>query len=175
MIKKTALSISMFVLAMFVLVPLASADTINITLTNPVQTGTPGSTVSFDATVLAVSDKLGPVYLNADNYSLSGPLTLDDSGFLLNFPLVMSAGDSVTDLLFTVSLPAGLAPGTYTGSFSILGGLNPDAQGTLDTVDFTINTSAVPEPGTWMLIGTGMAALMVIGFTRRRTAIDNAA
>jgi len=175
MIKKTALSISMFVLAMLVLVPLASADTINLTLANPVQAGSPGSTVSFNATVLAVSDKLRPVYLNADNFNVASPLTLDDTPFLLNFPLVMSAGDSVTDLLFTVSLPAGLAPGTYTGFFSILGGLNPDSQGVLDTVDFTINTSAVPEPGTWMLIGTGMAALMVIGFTRRRTVIGNVA
>jgi hypothetical protein len=67
MIKKTALSISMFVLAMFLLVPLASADTINLTLSSPVQSGVAGSTLSFDATVSAIFDKLGPVYLNGDN------------------------------------------------------------------------------------------------------------
>jgi len=178
MIKKTVLSISMFVLAMFLLVPLASADTINLTLSNPVQSGVAGSTLSFDATVVAIFDKLGPVYLNSDSFSLTGSLTLDDTPFLLNFPLVMSAGDSTTDVLFTVLLPGGLAPGTYTGSFSILGGLDPSALGTLDTADFTINAtapSAVPEPGTYVLMGTGVVALMLVGFTRRRTEFGNAA
>jgi hypothetical protein len=178
MIKKTALSISMLVLAMFLLVPLASADTINLTLTNPVQSGVAGSTLSFDATVVAIFDKLGPVYLNGDNSTTTGSLIVDDTGFLLNFPFVMSAGDSVTDLLFTVTLPAGLAPGTYTGSFSILGGPDPESQGLLDTADFTINAtapSAVPEPGTYVLMGTGVAALIFAGFTRRRTAFGNVA
>lgn len=174
--KKKALSISMFLLAMFVLVPLASADTINLTLSNPVQSGAPGSTLSFDATALAVADKLGPVYLNGDTFNLASPLTLDDTGFLLNFPLVMSAGDSTTDLLFTVLLPAGLAPGTYTGFFSILGGLDPAAQSTLATVNFTVNAAApVPEPETWALIGSGLAALMMVGFTQRQTAFGRAA
>ena len=175
MMKKTALSISMFVLAALVLVPLASADTISLTLTNPVQTASPGSTVSFDATVTAIYDKLGPAFLNGDNFGVTGSLTIDDTPFLLNFPLMMSAGDSVTGLLFTVSLPANLAPGPYTGFFSILGGLNANALGTLDTADFTINASPVPEPATWALIGTGMTVLLFAGFTRRRTAFGDAA
>ncbi|MBS1822525.1 MAG: PEP-CTERM sorting domain-containing protein [Acidobacteria bacterium] len=175
MMKKTALSISVFVLAALVLVPLASADTISLTLTNPVQTASPGSTVSFDATVTAIYDKLGPAYLNGDSSGITGSLTVNDTPFLVNFPLVMSAGDSVTNLLFTVALPSGLAPGMYTGYFSILGGLNSSALGTLDTAEFTINASTVPEPATWALIGTGMAALLLAGFTRRRTAFSDAA
>ncbi|MBS1799904.1 MAG: PEP-CTERM sorting domain-containing protein [Acidobacteria bacterium] len=174
MMKKTALSISMLVLAAFVFVPLASADTINLALTNPVQTASAGSTVSFDATVTAVYDKLGPVYLNGASFGVTGSLTVNDAPFLTNFPLMLSAGNSVTNLLFTVSLPAGLAPGTYTGFFSILGGLNASAVGTLDSAEFTINTSTVPEPATWALIGTGMTALMLVGL-RRRTAFGNAA
>jgi hypothetical protein len=176
--KKTALYFSTFLLTLFVLVPLASADTINLTLTNPVQSGVPGSTLSFDATALAVADKLGTVYLNSDSFNIASPLTLDDTGFLLNFPLSMSAGDSVTDLLFTVLLPSGLAPGTYIGSFSILGGLSPSAGEVLATVDFTINTaapSAVPEPGTYALMATGMGVLMFVGFTRRQAGFGRAA
>lgn len=175
MIKKTAISISMFVLAIFLFVPLASADSINMTLSNPVQTGAPGSTLSFDATVLAVSDKLGPVYLNNGSFN-TGPLTLDDSGFLLNFPSVMSGGDSFTGSLFTVTLPSGIVPGVYTGSFLILGGLDSSAVNTLATVDFTVNaTSPVPEPGTYVLFGTGLTALVLVGFSQRQQAFGNVA
>ncbi|WP_260703146.1 PEP-CTERM sorting domain-containing protein [Edaphobacter flagellatus] len=178
MMKKTALSIWMFVVAAFLFVPLASADTINLTLSNPVQSGVAGSTLTFDATAVAISDKLGAVYLNGDNVNhLDVPLTLDDTDFLINFPLSMSGGDSFTGSLFTVTLPTVIAPGVYTGTFSILGGLDPSSFDTLATVNFTINaTSPVPEPGTYVLLGTGLAALVLVGFSRRQqAAFGNAA
>jgi hypothetical protein len=178
--KKTALTISMFVLAILLLVPLASADTINLSLESPVQTGIAGETLSFTATVTAVSDKQGSVYLVSDSANVTGPsaLTIDDTPFLLNFPFVMSAGDSVTDALFTVTLPSDVLAGVYSGYFSILGGLDPGSFSTLATVDFTVNVaapSAVPEPGTYVLMATGLGVLMLIGFTRRESAFGRAA
>lgn len=176
--KKTALTLSMFVLAILVLVPLASADTINLTLATPIQSGMAGDTLSFTATTTAVSDKLGPVYLVSDSAGITGPssLTVDDTPFFLNFPLVMSAGDTYTDTLFTVALPADLLPGVYTGYFTILGGLNADSNSVLATADFTINAlSPVPEPSTYVLMATGLGALMFVGFTRRRSAFGNVA
>ena len=69
MFKKTAFSISMLVLgAALLLARPASADTITLTLTNPVQSGVGGSTLSFDATVTAPGTNLGTVYLNGDNF-----------------------------------------------------------------------------------------------------------
>lgn len=171
--KKTALSISMFVLAILLLVPLASADTISITLANPVQSASAGDVLSFVATVNAIQDKQGPVYLVGDSAGVTGTLTVDDTPFLVNFPFVMSAGDSVTDVLFSVLIPADVAAGQYTGYFSILGGLNSDAQNLLSTTTFTVDVasaSPVPEPATWALMGTGFGALMLIGFTRRQQA-----
>jgi hypothetical protein len=178
--KKTALSLSMFVLAILLLVPLASADTISLSLASPVQSGAAGDTLSFTATVTAVSDGLGPVYLVSDSAGITGPssLNVDDTPFLFNFPFVMSGGDTLTDVLFTVTLPSDLAAGSHTGYFSILGGLDPDSTSVLATADFTIDAtsaSAVPEPSTYLLMATGLGALLLIGFTRRGSAFGNAA
>lgn len=170
--KKKALSLSTLVLALLLLVAPAFADTLNLTLTNPIQTGTPNGTLTFDATVSDPISKNGTLFLNGDNFNVSlAGATIDDSGFLLDFPLSMNPGDTFTGTLFTVSLPAVIAPGTYNGFFEILGGSDPAAQDTLATVNFQITTpAAVPEPGTWLLLGTGLTVLTILIYSRRKTA-----
>ena len=168
--KKTALTLSTLLLAVFMLVPLASADTINVTLDNPTQTGAAGSTLNFSATINAISDGLGPVYLLSDTSGITGTATIDDTPFFLNFPFQMNGGDSINDLLFSVLLPADIAPGSYDGYFTIVTSLDPNAlTGIEDTVRFTVNTGStgpVPEPATISLFLTGIGGLAVAG--RRR-------
>jgi len=172
MFKKTAFSIPMVVLgAALLFTRLASAGTITLNLTNPVQTGTPGSTLLFDAMVTAPGTNGGAIYLNGDNFdSLASPLTSNDDGFLLGFPLSLDPGESFAGLLFTITLPPGINAGPYLGSFAILGGTDGSAQDELAQVNFTVNatdgTSAVPEPDSLMLLATGLAGMMV-GVKRR--------
>jgi hypothetical protein len=178
--KKTALTISMFVLAILLLVPLASADTINLSLSNPVQSGVAGDVLNFTATATAIPDKQGPVFLVSDSGNVTGPssLVIDDTPFLLNFPFEMSGGDEVTDVLFSITLPSDVIAGVYSGYFSILGGADPLSSGTLGTVDFTVNVaspSAVPEPGTWVLMITGVGMLALLVGSRRQAAFGRAA
>jgi len=167
--KKTALSLSTFMLAVLLLVAPACADTLNLTLTNPTQTGTPNATLTFDASASAPFSNSGALFLNGDNFNLSlAGATIDDSGFLLNFPLSLLPGEGFAVTLFTVSLPSVIAPGTYNGFFAILGGSDPGAQNTLATVNFQINAPApVPEPGTWLLLATGLAILAASAHVRR--------
>ena len=174
--KKTALSLCMFMLAVLLLIaPPASADTINLVLTNPVQAGSPGSLLSFDATVLAPLSNGATVYLNGDdfNVNITGPNPIDDSGFLFDFPLSLNPGDSFEGTLFTVALPPDLPIGIYNGFFTITGGADPSTLNTLATVDFQID--AVPEPGTWVLLITGLGILAAMTLNRRHMSQASAA
>jgi hypothetical protein len=53
----------------------------------------------------------------------------------------------------------------YTGSFEIFGGSNADAGNPLAKANFQIN--ATPEPGTWILLATGLGILAMGNFGRR--------
>src|SRR5579871_162382 len=167
MMKKTALILSMFVLAVLLLVMPASADTISLVLSNPVQSAVPGSTLWFDATVSAPLSNAATVYLNSDDFGITGTSTIDDSGFLSYFVSV-DPGETLTANLFSVTLPPDLAVGVpYNGFFTLVGG-GPNDFNNLVTVDFQINT--VPEPGTWVLLATGLGALAMAIFGRRSLA-----
>ena len=167
MFKKAIFSISMLAFGAALLFPKpASADTITLNLANSVQTGAAGSTLSFDATVTAPGNNGTTIYLNGDNFtSLASPLTSNDDGFLLGFPLSLDPGESFSGLLFTITLPPNINAGQYLGSFAILGGADGGAQDELATVDFTVNatvgTSAVPEPESLVLLATGLAGMML--------------
>ena len=113
------------------------------------------------------------MFLNADNYgiNIAGPNSIDDSGFLLNFPLSLAQGADFTGTLFTIALPSNLLPGVYNGFFEIHGGSDANAQNLLATVNFQISTqtqSPVPEPGTWVLLATGLGVLAVGIFSRHQ-------
>ena len=168
-IKKSALSFSIALLAALALAIPASADTLSLVLSNPIQTGTPGSTLTFDATASAPGSNSATIFLNGDNFNvvLDGA-TIDDSDFL-SFPFTLDPGDSFSGSLFTVALPSTLAPGTYTGFFSILGGSDSGAQDTLATANFEIDApSTVPEPGTWLLLATGLTLLAALLYSRSK-------
>jgi hypothetical protein len=143
----------------------AYADTISLTLTNPTQTtGSTGGTLLFDATISAPGTNKAGVFLNGDDFTVTSPLTLDDIDFFLNFPAFLSPGQSVTDVLFTVTIPAG-SFGSFPGSFTLLGGSDGAAQNILASQNFV--ATATPEPSTFLLIGTGLFSLAAIVRSRR--------
>ncbi len=149
----------------------ASADTITITLDSPALSGSPGDELQIFGTLTNTS--ADPVYLNADNFNLVGfdLSSIDDSPFWNNAPPSLDGGGTSGDIeLLDISIPGSFTPGSYDGTFQVLGGVDGNAQDILGTANFTAQvtgpTSAVPEPSSVVLLGA--AFLGSCWFRRRR-------
>lgn len=148
----------MTLLAMCLASVAAHADTVTLSLTNPIQNVFPsGGTLTYEGTVFAPLSNTGDVFLNSDSYNVALPVTLDDSGFLFGFPFTLAPGETFTGTLFTLTIPAGAALGQYDGFFSIFGGANGAAQDPLATVTFA---ATVPEPSSILLAVAALAGLV---------------
>ena len=85
-----------------------------------------------------------------------------------NLAPILAGGAAANQLVTTITFQA-VAPGTYTiGTINLLGdtGAQGDTNGQGSTVTITVNGPVIPEPGTALLMGLGLAGLGVAG--RRR-------
>lgn len=174
MIRKKVLALSLFVFTiLFGLTSSASAGPI-------VMDGVIGSTVSFDITLENPIDSGAALFLNAYNSTIDHPLTLNDL-LSVNFPASLNEGTSASGTLFTVDLPVGMTPGVYNGIYFVLGGLTPDDFETIAEIDFQVNaqpaTNPIPEPGTWILLATGLGVFgwAIYAGPRQKFVFDRAA
>ncbi len=174
--KKLSLLL-LFSLPVFCLSPASRADSLDVTLTQSTITISQGTTsVAFFATIFNPSST-DTVYLNGDSpLTFSSSISVNDSPFLLNAPISLAPlATSSSFEIFDVVLAPGITPGSYSGVFSILGGpdggTNTDFSDLADvsfTVDVTQKTaSTTPEPGTLLLLASGLPAL---AFIRRKLA-----
>jgi hypothetical protein len=139
---------------------------LDLTLINPEPAVTQGTTVvAFEATILNPS-ATQTIYLNGDGSATSSSLlTVDDSPFFANAPLSLAPGQSSGPFeLFDLDLAADTPSGAYTlNTFSILGGYDggtlsdfSDIANASFSVTVTSGSASVPEPGTLLLVLTGL-------------------
>jgi len=135
---------------------------------NPHQTGHPGDTLQF----LGVISNTGSdsVFLNGDGLTLSGiSFTIADQ-FFTTVPLSLGGGSSSSDILLfdvTLSNPLLDPAGTYPGSYTLLGGVDGNAQDNLASANFDVTTAdrtTVPEPSTMSLLGVALALSLIVKF-----------
>ena len=121
------------------------------------------------------ADLTGLVYVGSVDYNPSDPtqVVVDDTDFVLSTSFCMNPAGTPTDSadcngsapasitgmdLFTIAAGLNAAPGTYTGTFELLGGGSLSGSDPLASVDFTLDVTAqegssAPEPGTlWLLL-----------------------
>ena len=156
--------------------PHAAQAQLTLTLMPASQTGKVPNTFHFTGTL--TNSTAAEVFLNGDSPTFNGPGTIDDSAFLTNAPLTLGAmgsgSDTYTGSFFDITLPSSAAPGTYFGTFTVLGGPTASDQIAVATEDFlvTVPPPAVPEASTTVLLGL----LLVLGLggtvvsARRRKA-----
>ena len=156
--------------------PHAAQAQLTLTLMPASQTGSAPGAFHFTGTL--TNSTAAEVFLNGDSPTFNGPGTIDDSAFLTNAPLTLGAmgsgSDTYTGSFFDITLPSSAAPGTYFGTFTILGGLTANDQIAVATEDFlvTVPPPAVPEASTTVSLGL----LLVLGLggtvvsARRRKA-----
>lgn len=182
MIHKLVLT-ALTAVAVFAITPGASADALDITLpTVTVMAGETGVAVFGTLTNLSADT----VFLNGDTENAAAaivaPGSVNDTPFFLNAPLSLAAGQSSGLIeLFTFDVAAGVSPGLAgAGVFSGLGGVGAANSSNFDLLGsqhFSVNvqpatTGTVPEPGTLVYLGIGLAAMVAASrrFRARRVA-----
>jgi len=157
--------------------PRAAQAQLTLTLTSAAQTGPASGVFHFAGTL--TNSTAAEVFLNGDSPTFNGPGTIDDSAFLNNAPVSLGpaggGSDTYTGSFFDIILPSSAAPGTYFGTFTVLGGPTASDQIAVATEDFLVTvppSPAVPEASTivslGLLLALGLGGLVVSA--RRRKA-----
>jgi hypothetical protein len=152
------------------LAPYSASAELLFSLDQPIIDVTPGGSAGFMATL--TNNGPDDLYLNSLSvtWATGGTgLTVDDSPFY-STPWPMIAGETWSDILFTVNTDPASDIGFNSAFLDIYGGDNASSTDPLGYVLFTVNiqqdTTVVPEPSS--LIAVGFPVIM-LGLNRLRT------
>jgi len=153
---------SAVVLSALAAAPAAHAQQLDFNFAPKAQAGTPGSVLQFTA-ALSNPSTTDTVFLNGDTPTLNAPgLNVNDI-FFSNGPTSLGPVGSGTDTysgdFLDVTITSAAQPGTYQGTYTIVGGADSNAQDTVATADFSVTVlpAAVPEASSVVSLGLLLA------------------
>jgi hypothetical protein len=160
----------------------ARAGDIVITFDNPNQTGNPGETLEFLATITNTDPDLNdaPIFLNQDSLNLTLNDATKNDLFFANAPIDLAPGDSFSGIElfdYTLADPESEPFGLYGGTYGLIGGADGgdgSGQDNLAQADFSVDVEAqTPEPGGFGLFSLAtLAAILAKGKYRRIAGIS---
>lgn len=146
----------------------ANADSIAVVFDSVQLTGAPGDTLTFSGSL--TNNDTSTDYINGVGLNLAGfdVTDYDDSDFLFDAPISLDPTvDSGSFDFFTVTIPAGFAPGIYVGTLNVDGGTDPSDGLVIGSADFSVNVeSSVPEPASFALVVLGGTSLLGVRMRR---------
>jgi hypothetical protein len=131
----------------------ALADTVSYSLTTVDPTVLPGGSVTFNTSIVAPSSNTGSISILSDSFTSDSGYSIDDSDFD-STPFTLAPGESYTGPLFSVTTLSTDTAGNYDGFFDIT---FADGAGNMFTDSAPFEVNIAPEPGTWLLLSTGLA------------------
>jgi hypothetical protein len=168
--KLKACVIVMFLALLAALPGTAHAD--NVTLSLAPVSAAPGTTVTVDGTIASIGSTT--FFLNNEDFTLGSSFFLngDTTDFFLNAPLSLDGGTNTgTIALFTFDIANGTPAGTYAGNFlDVIGGPGANDQNLLASTEFAVTVTpvtATPEPGSLVLIATGLLLLIALALIKK--------
>ena len=150
---------------------IARADSLSITFDPSILSALPGQTITFSGTI--TNPAASVVFLNGCDVNLPGQFTSDFCAlFLTDAPLSLDPLETspVFDMFtVTVSDPYTGLPGLQSGTFTVFGGSDGDAQDLLGQAQFGVIVT--PEPGTAVLLGLAITLMFAVRRRKRRIEV----